>query len=94
MKSFKEFFFSFSDPLTEAIQFNHGAKYGQIVILAGGSGSGKGFIKDWMLDINNFKVRDTDSFKTKFLGLLKQKSQNNNNLSNDNLKQCIFSIIY
>lgn len=46
-----------------------GANYGQVVFLAGGAGSGKGFaIKNYM-EGNKFKVFDPDAFKDAFLNL-------------------------
>jgi len=44
-----------------------GKKYGQIVFLAGGAGSGKGFARDHFLDSTKFKVRDVDELKQAFL---------------------------
>ena len=44
-----------------------GKKYGQIVFLAGGAGSGKGFARDHFLDSVKFKVRDVDELKQAFL---------------------------
>lgn len=48
-----------------AIQFGgqKQTQFGQIVIMAGGAGSGKGFIKDKLLDIDG-KVFDVDALKT------------------------------
>ena len=37
-----------------------GAKYGQIIFLAGGAGSGKGFAISHFLEGSKFKVRDVD----------------------------------
>lgn len=48
------------------ILYNQGKKYGQIVFLAGGAGSGKGFaIKNFMRG-EDFKVRDVDELKIAF----------------------------
>lgn len=44
-----------------------GAKYGQIIFLAGGAGSGKGFAIGQFLDNSKFKVRDVDELKVAFL---------------------------
>jgi len=61
MKSFKSF-------LTEkAIVVGNGARYGQIIFLAGGAGSGKGFAIQYFLEGNKFKVRDVDEWKKAFL---------------------------
>ena len=48
------------------ITFNNGSKYGQIVFLAGGAGSGKGFAIDNYLSGNDFKIRDVDELKIAF----------------------------
>jgi dephospho-CoA kinase len=45
------------------IMYNNGANYGQIVFLAGGAGSGKGFAIKNFMEKNKFKVRDVDEFK-------------------------------
>ena len=52
-----------------------GARYGQIIFLAGGAGSGKGFAIKHFLQGNKFKIRDVDEWKQAFLKLavLKQK---------------------
>lgn len=48
------------------ILYNNGARYGQIVFLAGGAGSGKGFaIKNFMQG-EEFKIRDVDELKIAF----------------------------
>jgi len=52
--------------IEKQILYNQGKKYGQIVFLAGGAGSGKGFaIKNFMQG-ENFKVRDVDELKLAF----------------------------
>jgi hypothetical protein len=48
------------------IVFNNGAKYGQIVFLAGGAGSGKGFAINNYISGNDFKIRDVDELKIAF----------------------------
>ena len=45
------------------ITYNNRAPYGQVVFLAGGAGSGKGFAGDNFLDNAMFKVRDVDEMK-------------------------------
>ena len=57
--------------------------YGQCIILAGGPGSGKGFIQNKIL--SNFKVYDVDELKKQYLALVKIgkiKDTNNYNLKN------------
>jgi len=46
------------------ITFSNRASYGQIVFMAGGAGSGKGFAIDNFIDAAGFKVRDVDEMKT------------------------------
>ena len=53
------------------ITFSNRAAYGQIVFMAGGAGSGKGFAIDNFIDGAGFKVRDVDEMK-KQLGKLDQ----------------------
>ena len=45
------------------ITFSNRAPYGQIVFMAGGAGSGKGFAIDNFIDAAGFKVRDVDEMK-------------------------------
>jgi 5'(3')-deoxyribonucleotidase/predicted kinase len=62
-----------TDKLTQLdekmIVIGGGKKYGQIVFLAGGAGSGKGFARDNFLDAGKFKIRDVDELKQAFLTL-------------------------
>ena len=51
------------------ITFSNRAPYGQIVFMAGGAASGKGFAVSNFLDSSSFKVRDVDEMK-KALGRL------------------------
>ena len=53
------------------ITFSNRAPYGQIVFMAGGAGSGKGFAIDNFIDAAGFKVRDVDEMK-KAVGKLDQ----------------------
>ena len=46
------------------ITYNNRKPYGQVVFLAGGAGSGKGFAGSHFLDSASFKVRDVDEMKT------------------------------
>lgn len=45
------------------ITFSNRAPYGQVVFIAGGAGSGKGFAVSNFLDSAGFKVRDVDEMK-------------------------------
>ena len=51
------------------ILYNQGKRYGQIVFLAGGAGSGKGFAIRNFMEKEKFRVRDVDAWKTAFLKL-------------------------
>lgn len=67
---------SFQTHLNEkVIQFNSGARYGNIVILAGGAGSGKGFAAGNFLRKENYKNLDIDEMKTGFLKISKLKKK-------------------
>ncbi len=50
---------------------NKGKKYGQIVFLAGGAGSGKGFAGKKFMEGEKFKIRDVDEWKKRFLKIHK-----------------------
>lgn len=59
-------FEAYQQLLEKQILYGQGKKYGQIVFLAGGAGSGKGFaIKNFMRG-EDFKVRDVDELKIAF----------------------------
>ena len=49
------------------ILYNQGKRYGQIVFLAGGAGSGKGFAIANFMEKEKFKVRDVDEWKKAFM---------------------------
>jgi len=51
------------------IMLNNGKKYGQIVFLAGGAGSGKGFASTNFMQKELFKVRDVDEWKKTFMAI-------------------------
>jgi len=51
------------------ILYNQGKRYGQVVFLAGGAGSGKGFAIRNFMEKEKFKVRDVDAWKTAFMTL-------------------------
>lgn len=48
------------------ILYNGGKKYGQIVFLAGGAGSGKGFARQHFISSESYKLRDVDDLKLAF----------------------------
>jgi dephospho-CoA kinase len=49
------------------IVIGNGEKYGQIVFLAGGGASGKGFVTSNFMEKEKFKVRDVDEWKRLFI---------------------------
>jgi len=51
------------------IVYNGGKKYGQVVFLAGGAGSGKGFAIGQFMESEKFKIRDVDEMKKAYLAL-------------------------
>ena len=55
------------------IMYNQGKRYGQIVFLAGGAGSGKGFAIKNFMEKEKFKVRDVDEWKKAFIKLADTK---------------------
>ena len=59
--------FSFRKYLEEKlIMYGQGKRYGQIVFLAGGAGSGKGFAISNFMEKEKFKIRDVDEWKKAF----------------------------
>jgi len=72
MKSFRQYIQEERELLTlleKQIIIGKGKKYGQIVFMAGGAGSGKGFAINNFMEGNKFKVRDVDQWKKAFLTL-------------------------
>ena len=58
------------------ILFNNGKRYGQIVFMAGGAGSGKGFAIQNFMEKEKYKVRDVDEWKKALIKLAKMKDSN------------------
>ncbi|MBT6472514.1 MAG: hypothetical protein HOK52_14785 [Candidatus Marinimicrobia bacterium] len=56
------------------IMLSNGKRYGQIVFLAGGAGSGKGFAATNFMQSELFKIRDVDEWKTSFMKIADLKS--------------------
>ena len=56
------------------ILFNNGKRYGQIVFMAGGAGSGKGFAIQNFMEKEKYKVRDVDEWKKALIKLAKVKN--------------------
>ena len=63
MKSFK----SYIDLIEKQIIIGKGKRYGQVVFMAGGAGSGKGFAIRNFIEGEKFKVRDVDEWKKSFI---------------------------
>ena len=51
------------------IMYNRGQRYGQIVFLVGGAGSGKGYALSNFMEKEKFKVRDVDEWKRALMQL-------------------------
>jgi len=61
---------TFSQYLEEKlIMYQQGKRYGQIVFLAGGAGSGKGFAIKNFMEPEKFRIRDVDEWKKSFMKL-------------------------
>ena len=56
------------------ILFNNGKRYGQVVFMAGGAGSGKGFAINNFMERDKFKLRDVDEWKKALIKLAKAKN--------------------
>ncbi len=74
--------FSFNQYLKEhqyleekLIMYGQGKRYGQIVFLAGGAGSGKGFAIANFMEPEKFKIRDVDEWKKAFMKLADTTNQ-------------------
>lgn len=57
------------------IMYGQGKKYGQIVFLAGGGGSGKGFAIKKFMESEKFKIRDVDEWKSTLLKISELKNK-------------------
>ena len=57
------------------IMYGQGKRYGQIVFLAGGAGSGKGFAISNFMEKEKFKIRDVNEWKKGFLKLAQTRKQ-------------------
>ena len=78
MKTFRQYIQEEREILTlleKQIIIGKGKKYGQIVFMAGGAGSGKGFAVNNFIEGNKFKVRDVDQWKKAFLILAQTKKK-------------------
>ena len=61
--------------IEKQILYGQGKKYGQIVFLAGGAGSGKGFASENFMNSIDFKTRDVDEMKKLFLKIAEVKNK-------------------
>lgn len=68
------------------IVVNKNKKYGQILFLAGGAGSGKGFSQEKFIDVSSYKVFDVDALKQRLIDIAKRTGKNPE-LANLNLKK-------
>jgi len=57
------------------IVYQGGKKYGQVVFLAGGAGSGKGYAIKNFMEGEKFKIRDIDKWKQAFITIAQQKDK-------------------
>lgn len=55
---------------------NKGKKNGQVLFLAGGGGSGKGFAQEMFIDVKDYKTFDVDALKTRLIKIAKLKGDN------------------
>lgn len=72
MLSFSEYATYLAEKL---IVFSGGANYGQVVFMAGGGGSGKGFAQKEFMEGNKFKTIDVDAWKEASLKLDAMKKE-------------------
>ena len=63
------------DLIEKQIIIGKGKKYGQVVFMAGGAGSGKGFAIKNFIEGEKFKIRDPDEIKKAFLRLAELKKK-------------------
>lgn len=76
MQNFKQFIDTKAQHLEEKlVMFSQGARYGQVVFLVGGAGSGKGFALANFMQKDLFKIRDVDELKLGFLKLAQIKDK-------------------
>ena len=61
--------------IEKQIIIGKGKRYGQVVFMAGGAGSGKGFAIKNFMEGEKFKVRDPDEYKKAFLRLAQLKKK-------------------
>lgn len=74
-KSFVELLAKEELLMEKLLMLNNGASYGQVLFLAGGSASGKGFALANFLEGSKFKVFDVDELKKAFITLAQIKKE-------------------
>jgi len=75
LKSFKQYIVEMQELAEKLLIIGKGKRYGQVVFLAGGAGSGKGFSITNFLEGDKFKVRDVDEWKKAFIKLANLKDK-------------------
>jgi len=65
---------------------NKNKKEGQVIFLAGGGGSGKGFAQEKFIDVSSYKAFDVDALKTRLIKIA-QKTGKNPELANLDLRK-------
>lgn len=73
MGKFRELLSEYKELFEKEITFKGRKKFGQVVIAAGGAGSGKGFALDKFIRLPNAKTFDVDALKSKLIKLAKKK---------------------
>jgi len=69
MKRFNEYITEMQELTEKLLVIGNGANYGQVIFLAGGAGSGKGFAIKNFIEGSKYKVRDVDEWKKAYLKL-------------------------
>jgi len=75
MRTFKQYITEMRLLAEKLLIIGKGKKYGQVVFLAGGAGSGKGFSITNFMEGEKFKIRDVDEWKKAFIKLAKLKNK-------------------
>ena len=75
MKSSKQYIIEMQELAEKLLIIGKGKKYGQVVYLAGGAGSGKGFSIANFMEGEKFKNRDVDEWKKAFLKIAELKDK-------------------
>jgi len=73
MGKFREILQEYYELSEKIISFKGRKKFGQVVIAAGGAGSGKGFALDKFISLPNARTFDVDALKSQLIKLAKKK---------------------